>query len=189
MTLADKVYEGIQSDILMGRYGMNEFLVEAEIAKKYGVSKGTAGEALHRLCLEGQLMSYPRKGYLLALVTEKEFAKLMRLRIVLEKLAADILIKEKTQEERRQLAKELSPGAIPTNMQFHMKLCEATGDKFLVSAIYCTLSALARSERYVTASRGQKGIQYHGEILEAIVEGEYERAASYIEKDARGQKE
>ena len=50
MTLADKVYEGIQSDILMGRYGMNEFLVEAEIAKKYGVSKGTAGEALHRLC-------------------------------------------------------------------------------------------------------------------------------------------
>ena len=38
MTLAQKVYEGIRQDILLGRYQMNEFLVETEIAKEYGVT-------------------------------------------------------------------------------------------------------------------------------------------------------
>ncbi len=188
MTLAQKVYEGIRRDILLGRYRMNEFLVETEIAKEYGVSKGTAGEALHRLCLEGQLTSYPRKGYLLTIVTEEEFAMLARLRMVLEELVVKILVTEKSEAERAALCGEL--GAIDgakqgANMRFHMKMAEATGDKYLISTLYSTLSAQARSERYVTAIRRQPP-DCHKELAAAILEGDAAEAQAWLIKDIKG---
>lgn len=189
MTLAQKVYEGIRRDILLGRYRMNEFLVETEIAKEYGVSKGTASEALHRLCLEGQLTSYPRKGYLLTIVTEEEFAMLARLRAVLEQLAVRILVTEKTDEEREILCEALrgiDGDAQGANMRFHMKLAEATGDKYLISTLYSTLSAQARSERYVTAIRRHRPPDCHEELTAAILCGDEKRAIACLLADIGG---
>lgn len=189
MTLAQKVYESIQEDILLGRYRMNEFLVEAEIAGKYGVSKGTASEALHRLCLEGQLTSYPRKGYLLTIVTEEEFAMLSRLRIVLERLVIQILMSEKTEEERGALCgrlRQLDSEEQGANMRFHMKLAEATGDKFLVSTLYCTLSAQARSERYVAAIGRRSPSNCHERLLLALESGDAAKAEEWLLEDIRG---
>ena len=186
MTLAQKVYEGIRQDILLGRYQMNEFLVETEIAKEYGVSKGTASEALHRLCLEGQLTSYPRKGYLLTIVTEEEFAMLARLRVVLEELVVKILVTEKTEDERKALCRELcgiDGEAQGANMRFHMKMAKATGDKYLTSTLYSTLSAQARSERYVTAIRRRRTPDCHKELTAAILAGDTQQALACLRED------
>lgn len=189
MTLAQKVYEGIQEDILLGRYQMNEFLVETEIAAKYGVSKGTASEALHRLCLEGQLTSYPRKGYLLTIVTEEEFAMLSRMRVVLERLVVQILIEEKSDGERRELCRQLRQldmEAQGANMRFHMKLAKATGDKYLFSTLYSTLSAQSRSERYVTAIRRHRPPDCHGRLLLALEAGDMAEAERCLMEDING---
>lgn len=189
MTLAQKVYEGIREDILMGRYQMNEFLVETEVAEKYGVSKGTASEALHRLCLEGQLKSYPRKGYLLSIVTEEEFMKLTRLRIRVEQLIVDILLDEKTPEEIEALRECIESSDIleqGANMRFHMELAQACKDRYVISVLYNILSAQARSERYVTAIRMHRLTTYHEELLEALAAGDRDGAKEYVRRDILG---
>ena len=70
MRLSDKVYNELKSDdIFLAKYKPNVLIVESDIASKYGVSKVTVGEALHRLCGEGHLTSYPRSGYMVTVLT------------------------------------------------------------------------------------------------------------------------
>ena len=59
MKLTDSTYRKLRDEIFDAKYKPNELITERQIAEKYGVSKLTAGEVLHRLCAEGHLTSYP----------------------------------------------------------------------------------------------------------------------------------
>lgn len=93
-TLSDKVYRAIKDDINNFRLNPDEFIVEREMAERYGVSKAPVREALHRLCREGRLISYPRKGYLIVSLNEMEFYQTQQLRLINEGFAVRILVRE-----------------------------------------------------------------------------------------------
>ena len=53
--LSDIIYNAILKDIVTGVYTSRDFISEAQIAAKYGVSKAPVKEAMHILASEGFL--------------------------------------------------------------------------------------------------------------------------------------
>ena len=78
-------------------------ITEREICERYGVSRVTAGEALHRLCHEGHLTAYPRTGYMVTALSPADMARLKRLRLALETLVVRVLCEECGEEGLRSL--------------------------------------------------------------------------------------
>ena len=75
MTLTQRVYEQLREDIYMLEWNEYEFLTESALAEKYQVSKAPIREALYRLCQEGMMESYPRKGYRIRIISAEEYVQ------------------------------------------------------------------------------------------------------------------
>ncbi|MBR2012902.1 MAG: GntR family transcriptional regulator, partial [Clostridia bacterium] len=70
-TLADQVFERLESDILGGKYARGEILVEMEICQDLGVSRTPVREALRRLQQE-HLVEEHGKGLKVLGVTRED---------------------------------------------------------------------------------------------------------------------
>ena len=184
-TIADRIYSDIKKDINNLVLNADEFLVEQEIAKRYGVSKAPVREAVHRLCQEGQLISYPRKGYFIVTISEKEFGQIQELRWINESKALDILAEKGTQADFDRLQAILGQHYdINSNSDFHITLARLTGNRYLediVSRLVGTISrSLSMLNRCVDASEIKC---YHREIVQALQNRDAVRAKEFLRKD------
>jgi DNA-binding GntR family transcriptional regulator len=82
-SLTDRVYRSIKEDILAARVGSKP-MVEAAMARKYGVSKTPVREALRQLAHEGLVIVLPRKGYLVRPMGVSDIVEVMDLRRIVE---------------------------------------------------------------------------------------------------------
>ncbi|MDP3447664.1 MAG: GntR family transcriptional regulator [Eubacteriales bacterium] len=175
MKLIDNVYAQLKQDIFNAGYTPNELIVERDIAEKYGVSKVTAGEALHRLCAEGHLTSYPRSGYMVTTLTPREMEQLKRMRIAVESLVIDIICAEVNDETILSLYSSVVPdvdgieGASTKNSKFHMDMARQTGDKYVISMMETLLGSASRVEQYVSPEMRVAWQNYHKLIVEALL--------------------
>ena len=48
-TLAEQAFDGIKTDIIIGRLAQGSKIIESDLALKYGISRGPLREAIHRL--------------------------------------------------------------------------------------------------------------------------------------------
>jgi DNA-binding GntR family transcriptional regulator len=191
-TFTDRVYFGIKRALANGDYDLNDFIIEKEVAEKYGVSKGTASEALHRLCMEGELISYPRKGYLIKVINETEHRQIQRLRFNIESLVIRILIETKSDLELEglyQIIENREPDKsvyFTENTYFHMSMAEMTGDKFIQSALMSLVGALSHSTTYFSVVRLSDGnFQCHKAIVDCICRRDAEAAINYLKEDMK----
>lgn len=174
MKLIDKVYSQMKADVFRAMYKPNELIVERDIAEKYGVSKVTAGEVLHRLCNEGHLTSYPRSGYMVTMLTPREMEQLKRMRIVVESLTLDIVCAEASDEAIGSLSGYIRPdfgaedSASTLNSMFHMALARLTEDKYVISLTESLLGSASRVEQYVAPDRLAGWQEYHGKLVDAL---------------------
>lgn len=174
MTLIDSVYQQIKEDVFQARYKPNELITERQIMEKYGVSKVTAGEALHRLCSEGHLTSYPRSGYMVTALTPRETEQLKRLRCAVESLVMEIVCAEASDADIRALYDDIgAPGtgetATQRNSRFHMDLARLTGDKYTIGLIESILGAASRVEQYVSPAQQNAWQDCHHAIVDALL--------------------
>ena len=72
------------NDIIGGVYKQGEILNEKQLIEKYGVSKSPIRDALIELCNEGVLVSYPRYGYEIVRINEKEIRDIVEFRAMVE---------------------------------------------------------------------------------------------------------
>jgi len=174
-TLADSVYESLKEDIFNTRYDPNQLIVERDIAAKYGASKATASQALHRLCSEGHLTSHPRSGYTVTMLSPRDLVQIRRMRLALESLVIDVLCAEATDEQIRALydlvGAERGDSAkyAPANAAFHLGMARLTGDKYLVSALTNLIGALSRVEVVMSPRLQDKWHEHHRQILDALL--------------------
>jgi DNA-binding GntR family transcriptional regulator len=189
-TFTDKVYNGIKRDIANGFVDLNEFIVEQAVADRYGVSKGTAGEALHRLCMGGDLISYPRKGYLVKVYNDIEHAQIQRLRYTVESLVIRLLVQTKTDGELQELARRL--GERPAdrsvyfteNAWFHLTLAESAGDRFIWDALANLVGALTHTRTYNSVVKlPEANMQCHRSIVESVCRRDAEAAIRHLKSD------
>jgi DNA-binding GntR family transcriptional regulator len=131
--------EILRERILNGTFPPGARLVEAEIARQLGISRGPVREAIATLRAEGLVHEAPRKGSFVAQLSADDVREIYELRSALEGQAARLLCKTGTEaafagltqrlgelrdaakkDDRRQFAE--------VDFQLHEHLCRAAGN-------------------------------------------------------------
>lgn len=182
--LSEKIYQGIKADIDSGVIDGRDFLSESQLAKDYGTSKAPVRDALHLLCSQGYLISYPRKGYMVNVFSMDEVNQVQIIRRQLEKLCARLVIENADDEAIRTLyayieeqPETLDPMAT-SNTQFHIQLAELTGNKFLPEILKNLLYKISQA-----AIRRRSDPDKHRSIIEALLARDAARAEECLEED------
>lgn len=154
-SLTEQVLEQLREDIVTWEYGINDLITEADISKRFQVSKTPAREALSYLCMEGLLEKLPHKGYLVKLLSATELQQLFQFRMILENAAVTLAVRYASDEElayvKELAAERVSPNEPnidrkynELNARFHMAVASLSRNHYLISALGTTLNQLRR---------------------------------------------
>lgn len=102
VSLADQVFEKLESDIITGIYPRGEILTELKLVENLGVSRTPIREALRRLEQE-RLIEDTAKGSVVLGITVDDLIDIMEIRQSIEGLAAYYATKNITPEELEEL--------------------------------------------------------------------------------------
>ena len=102
LPLRDVVFYTLRQAILKGELKPGERLMEMQLANQLGVSRTPIREAIRKLELEGLVLMIPRRGAVVAKITEKDLRDVLEVRTSLEKL--DGTNEEKLQHLRESIA-------------------------------------------------------------------------------------
>lgn len=105
LPLRDVVFNTLRQAILKGDMEPGERLMEITLANKLGVSRTPIREAIRKLELEGLVNMIPRKGAIVASISEKDMRDVLEVRITLEELAVKLAIKNMDEEDIEMLVK------------------------------------------------------------------------------------
>jgi DNA-binding GntR family transcriptional regulator len=98
-SLADQVTERIREAIIRGNLGPNERLAEPALAAELGVSRSPVREALLRLESDGLVRREANRGFSVWNPTATDVDEILGLRVMMEALAAELLIDKLTDED------------------------------------------------------------------------------------------
>lgn len=83
-TIQEQVYQILKHEVINRVFQGGEQLKEAELAKRFNVSRSPVREALHRLAGDGILTIIPNRGIFVKEFTEKYIIDVLDLRYILE---------------------------------------------------------------------------------------------------------
>jgi len=106
VSLADQVFERLETEILSGKYQPGDVLTEMKLVVDLGVSRTPIREALRRLEQE-HLVEISQKGILVIGVSKKDLADIMKIRMCVEGLAAAECAKNITDAQLEELRETL----------------------------------------------------------------------------------
>ena len=90
VTLADQVFERLESDIIQGVYPRGEVLTELRLVEQLNVSRTPIREALRRLEQE-HLIADTGKGSVVLGITAEDLVDIMDIRCKIEELSGGVL--------------------------------------------------------------------------------------------------
>lgn len=175
--LRERIVENIRASIIDGRVKPGERLTEPDVAKQLGVSRTPIREAFFQLISEGFVEVAPRRGVVVAELSQTDAEETYVLKSALESLAAALALERVTPElisslkstnEALTAAIERSPVdlgiVLELNNRFHQTLTDASGNRKLSRIVtvyrrqtlrytYIYLSALGRLRQSVTEHR------------------------------------
>ena len=191
--LADR----LRAEIMDGSLPSGDRIVEAKWARKFGVAQGSIREAINILALEGLISKQPGRSARVVHLTEVDVAQLYEVRGALEGLAAHLAAKRRPDLSKletavagmRRAATEGNCEALLQNdLQFHLQLCELSGNPFLVEHSRRLLVPFFAFVRMRVATSGQttspwdKDLEAHQRIIYLLREGEDDVAELYVKK-------
>lgn len=147
LPLRDVVFNTLRQAILRGELKPGERLLEIHLANKLGVSRTPIREAIRKLELEGLVLMIPRKGAVVAEITEKSLRDVLEVRRALEELAMKLACEKILDEEIDELkaaAKEfenaLKTGDVTVfaeaDVKFHDIIYRTTDNQRLIQLLY-----------------------------------------------------
>lgn len=191
ISLADQVYEVLETDILSGKYSRGDILTENKLCEILGVSRTPIREALRRLEQEN-LIKESGKGSVVVGITEKDLDDIFTIRRQIEGLAAGLAAENCTDEEIEQLksalelqefylAKHNAEEIKSMDNRFHETLYAISGSVTFYSIL---LSLHKKVQKYRKASiqsksRAKESVEEHRQIFDAIVARDKEKAMLY----------
>ncbi|HOG78408.1 MAG TPA: GntR family transcriptional regulator [Anaerolineaceae bacterium] len=185
ISLEMRAYDALKAAILSFALMPGEPLVEAELARRLGISKTPVRNALARLEKEGFIAKQPYKGYNVAEISQQTVIEIFAVRAALEGLAA------------REATAHLTPGALAEaaallaehagaaergdleqastlNRQFHDLLLRLANNAWLTQ-ILSNLDEHLQRYRLLSAfqaGRLEKSVAEHAAILQALQAGD-----------------
>lgn len=188
-SLRGRVFQKIRDDILNGKYKENEELREVAIGEELGVSRTPVREAFRQLELEGLIQIIPNKGAYVTGITAKDVKDIYMIRSLLEGLCARLATEKITKEQLEEMEENIYLAQFHADKghmdqlaeldnRFHDILYEACDSKMLEHLLrdFHQYVLRIRQKTLSTNSRGRASNNEHGQIMEAIKEGDAGKA-------------
>ncbi len=192
-TLREKILETIRDAILKGSLKPGERVSEPDLAERFGISRTPIREAFRQLESEGYLQVVPRKGAVVASLSERDIEEFYAIKIILEGFAARMAAEKLTGKEierlesiNERLYKLADEGDVKTffrvHNEFHEVFIKAAGNDKLSEMIN---QLVMKFKRLRLASLSQPGrmaisIEDHRDMIQAFKEHDGNRADSLI---------
>ncbi|SIQ94948.1 transcriptional regulator, GntR family [Rhizobium sp. RU35A] len=154
-SLTEQAYAILRERIITGDLAPGAEVSEPELAERLQMSKTPVREALGRLCVEGFMEAYPRRGYRVTPVTIKDMNDLFAVRGVLEGTAVALAAENLTVAEldqldeladaRYEMGEEVSTRTfVARNEQFHALIAQGSRNPRLYALVMGHLEECAR---------------------------------------------
>ncbi len=172
-------------------------IIEGKWAQKFGVAQGSVREAINILARDGFVTKESGRSARVVHFSERDVAHLYDLRGAFEGLAACLAAETDPDLSKLQAAVDGMRRAanagecenlLHCDLQFHLQLCELSGNPYLVEQSRRTLLPFFAFVRMRVAASGQaasawhKDLEAHQRIIDLIREGEGEVAEQYVKK-------
>lgn len=180
-TRFDRAYRTLKEAILQGVYQPNQRLTEMELSQVLGVSRPTARQALVRLEQEGLVVIQPNRGASVRSLTVPEALRTLRIREVLDGLAAALAAESATDEELAEMASIVAEmeelvstnellGYSSLNGRLHALILRAARDETLERMLGSLNYALVRYQyrTVLVPGRQHESLREHQEIVRAL---------------------
>lgn len=177
----ESIYQMLERELILGRLKPRERLLEAELCRRLGISRTLLREVFRRLEGAGLVTLQPNRGVVVRDFSLQEVEDVYYLRTALERAAiplivervrpADIRALRELQREFERACRAVDMGGmILSNLAFHRRLSQISGNPFLYKSL--EISHLQTQQiRYVAwldPARVQKSIREHRQILAAL---------------------
>src|SRR5260370_39112174 len=191
--LADR----LRAEIMSGSLPRGVRIIEGKWAQKVGVAQGSIRRAMNILALEGFVTKESGRSARVIHLSETDVAQLYELRGALEGLAARLAVEARPDLSKLQSAVEgmrraANEGNCETllqcDLQFHLELCELSGNPFIVEQSRRLLVPFFAFVRMRVAAGGQttspwdRDLEPHQRIIDLLREAEGEAAEQYVKK-------
>jgi len=185
---ADRAYLAIRGLIVSLELPPGAVIDERELMQRLGLGRTPVREALRQLAQEQLVEVFPRRGMFVTGVDVRDLARISEVRAALEPEAARLAAERATDEERDELADlggQIKRGADLMELDecihraiyaaAHNDLMKKTLGEYYVLALRIWMIALDRAEALEDA------VEAHRDLIQAIVVGNADRAASLMQ--------
>jgi DNA-binding GntR family transcriptional regulator len=196
-TLREKILETIRDAILKGSLKPGERVSEPELAERFGISRTPIREAFRQLESEGYLEVIPRRGAVVASLSERDVVEFYSIKSILEGHAARIAAERLSDRDldrleaiNAKLAQIAGDGDVKSffrvHNEFHDLFIKASGNDKLAELIN---HLLLKFNRLRLASLSQPGrmdisVQEHRKIIEAFRKHDGDQAENLVRHTA-----
>ncbi|HLH71483.1 MAG TPA: GntR family transcriptional regulator [Candidatus Dormibacteraeota bacterium] len=176
-----EIYHEIKRAVLSGELPPGSVLSEAELSRRWSVSRTPIREAIRQLELEDLITWEPRRGATVTQVTVRGLRDMVELRQALEGLAVRLAAERRTDEDLAELQSILDridaahrrgdiPATIELDDAFHRRIALASGNRLLAASADRLLDRVrfARSMARRVPGRQEEFQREHAAILRAI---------------------
>ncbi len=200
-SLADRVFERLESDILSGRYQKGELLTELRLVGDLGVSRTPIREALRRLEQE-RIVRLTQKGMEILGVGREEVSDMLDVRLFVEEHAASRAaervdsgrlerLKETLELQEFYILRGDSARVCELDAAFHRLLCELSGSQVLCDLL---IPLHKKLQRFRLASlegrtRALSALEEHRAIYAAVSQKDPREAAAAMHAHVRNAKQ
>lgn len=197
LTIAKQIYKDLRESIISGEIQPGHMLGENNMAEKYNSSKMPVREALHQLCQEGYLISYPRRGYVVSNITEEDFFEVQQVRLPLELLSVDLVIEKASDNEIMSLYDILNASVPETaekttcsrlhsiNSIFHLELARLSQNKRLYDSLNHLIGEVSRAGYRFYSPAVLQERHFHESIIDALLKRDSEKAKALLREDLK----
>lgn len=200
----DKIIQQIRNLIISGHLKPGDKLPsERQLSERIGLGRTYVRDAIKRLEFYGILKTHPQSGTVVAgigitalegLITnilkieKSDFASLVETRVILEIEAAKMAAKHRTDAniidieealEKFNTVIQTNNSAVGEDFMFHLKIVESSQNQVIKSLLLIIVPEIMenyRSMKLCTTDTVKKAYDDHRRILDAIIEGDSDKA-------------
>jgi DNA-binding GntR family transcriptional regulator len=198
VTLTDQAYAGIRTLICTGELPPGEVISELELQENLGLGRTPIREAIRALASEHLIEVFPRRGTFVASVDPRNLRAMSEVRAQLEPMAARLAAERRTdadvvqfgaalaelEELERGDLREQERALIELDSKIHQLIYQATQNAYLANDLdrYYIHSLRIWNLGLGRVGHLRQAVLEHKELLEAIIQGDSDRAFNVMSK-------
>jgi len=198
-SLVEYVVNSIRDGIREGRYVPGQRLVESDLTRKFGISRGPLREAMSRLAGDDLVVIEPHRGVTVRKMTAQDLQELYDVRQSVESLAARLAAtnidigdnRQRLTSMLKQMQAYRTNGDVMAytslNDEFHKLIVDMSGNRYLKKLISYLRVPIFRHQfhRFLDTKAKQVSIAEHQAIGKAILDGDAARAEKAMRKHVK----